>query len=156
MGKINFQTPTKKLFILSGIIFLSVFLVYYWFSGFGKCRLGENLYFKNLPYEQCAKIGTKIDPPPLSDMNYFLKIIKSPWSGWPNPETHLLQKIEPEEQNIALTQYEQIIPLMEFGGKHSLTVKEFNDEYIQLYITGLGVLVQNDNFLLLQYRNFRF
>ncbi|MBD3363256.1 hypothetical protein GF362_06055 [Candidatus Dojkabacteria bacterium] len=78
----------KKYLIIIGIGFavlclciFSIIGIFYKISGWGKCRLGEQLYLKGSINETCARIGTKIDPLPDSSAGK-LTITVTPWTGW--------------------------------------------------------------------------
>lgn len=135
MQKATNHKSSPKFFILAIVIGIGLLvllfggLFLYYLSGFGKCELGEALYFKGTRSETCAKIGTKVDPIPTSVRT--LTIVESPWTGW--------SEIQPDDIRWVETINREDYEISLDGGNYKLKVIEYNDEEIRLSVNDLAL-----------------
>lgn len=111
------------LLILSGVCF---FL--YWGSGFGKCSIGQFVYFEGFANETCAKMNTKMFP---NMPHRYLKVVESSWSDWSGQQpVDIIDFVEIKSDG-------QVIPLKE--GEYLLMITKVNNDEIEVEVNDLGL-----------------
>lgn len=80
----NKKTIIISIFVLLAIMLVgfggTIFITLGFLSGWGKCQLGQQVYFEGSQNEVCERIGLKIDPEIIS--SYSLEVEKYTFDGW--------------------------------------------------------------------------
>jgi hypothetical protein len=128
----------KFIAIVVVITLISLLIYFFSLSGYGKCKLGQDLQFQGTRNEQCVKFGTIVDP--LSLNQRIIRVTKSAWNGW--------SETQPEDvvQDLIIDSNSESIQLYGLSSSevYKLNIGNYDNEKISLNIDGLS-LKQGEN-----------
>jgi hypothetical protein len=128
------KNSTLKVIVIAVLVILfAIFIYLFTLSGYGKCKLGQDLQFQGTRNEQCVNWGTIVDPISLNQR--IIRVTKSTWNGW--------SESQPEDvvQDLLIDSNSESIQLYGLSSSevYRLNIGNYDNEKISLNIDGLSL-----------------